>query len=276
MLCLLSQAVERIQQFGSEQAVDNCTDEQLMSYLHPPCAPHPPSPTPLTPLLLSVACACRQWSGVNGVTFFAPQIFAGIQARLGEGNQGPLIAAILVNGVQLIATIFTVIMVDKIGRRSLLLSGSMLGFAAEVAVAIVLAVSAGTSATELPLAASVVSIVLVSACACACALGTELLVMGHGEEDWACAAAVWQAGQALQAEHYLRLLLGVVLCVACLAQAVVHLHPFLCCSMYCGDSVSMQCVLCSNDKACCADWVVFHRLWVLMGTYWVVATLRDP
>lgn len=128
------------------------------------------------------------------MTFFAPQIFAGIQARLGEGNQGPLIAAILVNGVQLIATIFTVIMVDKIGRRSLLLSGSMLGFAAEVAVAIVLAVSASTSATELPLAASVVSIVLVSASACACAracaLGTELLVMKCGEEDWACAAAV--------------------------------------------------------------------------------------
>ena len=122
-----------------------------------------------------MSCTCRQWSGVNGVTFFAPQIFAGIQARLGEGNQGPLVAAILVNGVQLIATIFTVIMVDKIGRRSLLLSGSVLGFAAEVAVAIVLAVSASTSATELPLAASVVSIVLVSAfacafpCACACA-----------------------------------------------------------------------------------------------------------
>lgn len=104
---------------------------------------------------------CRQWSGINGVTFFAPQIFAGISS-FGEGNQGPLIAAILVNGVQLIATIFTVIVVDKVGRRVLLLSGSLLGFAAEVAVAIVLAVSASSSAAELPLAASVVSIVLVS------------------------------------------------------------------------------------------------------------------
>ena len=104
---------------------------------------------------------CRQWSGVNGVTFFAPQIFAGIRS-LGQGNKGSLIAAILVNGVQLIATIFTVVMVDKVGRRSLLLSGSMLGFAAEVAVAITLAVSASTSAVDLPLAASVVSIVLVS------------------------------------------------------------------------------------------------------------------
>ena len=145
--------------------------------INPPCAPpfrplFPPDPGAPPLSAEQVACPCRQWSGVNGVTFFAPQIFAGIQARLGEGNQGPLIAAILVNGVQLIATIFTVVMVDKFGRRSLLISGSMLGFAAEVAVAIVLAVSASTSATELPLAASVVSIVLVSASASAsaCAL----------------------------------------------------------------------------------------------------------
>ena len=34
MLSMLSQAAERIRQFGSEQAVDDCTDEQLMSYLH--------------------------------------------------------------------------------------------------------------------------------------------------------------------------------------------------------------------------------------------------
>ncbi|KAL3154027.1 species-specific tRNA processing, variant 2 [Trebouxia sp. C0010 RCD-2024] len=112
-------------------------------------------------LILAIAMPfLQQWSGVNGVTFFAPQIFAGISS-FGEGNQGPLIAAILVNGVQLIATIFTVVMVDKVGRRALLLSGSLLGFAAEVAVAIVLAVSASSSATDLPLAASVVSIVLV-------------------------------------------------------------------------------------------------------------------
>ena len=34
MLGLSSQAVERIQQFESEQAVDSCTDEQPMSYLY--------------------------------------------------------------------------------------------------------------------------------------------------------------------------------------------------------------------------------------------------
>ena len=82
---------------------------------------------------------------MNGVSFFAPQIFAGVNA-LGGGNEGSLIAAVIVNGVQLIATFITVIVVDRVGRRKLLISGSVLGFCAEVAVAVVLATSASTTA----------------------------------------------------------------------------------------------------------------------------------
>ncbi len=108
-----------------------------------------------------VARVFRQWSGVNGVSFFAPQIFAGVNA-LGSGNQGSLIAAVIVNGVQLIATIITVFIVDRVGRRTLLISGSVLGFAAEIAVAIVFAVAAGKNAVDLPFGASIAAIVLVS------------------------------------------------------------------------------------------------------------------
>lgn len=103
----------------------------------------------------------RQWSGVNGVSFFAPQIFAGVRA-LGGGNEGSLIAAVIVNGVQLIATFITVIVVDRVGRRKLLLSGSLLGFAAEVAVAVVLATSASSTAVNLPFSTSIAAIILVS------------------------------------------------------------------------------------------------------------------
>ena len=99
---------------------------------------------------------------MNGVSFFAPQIFAGVNA-LGSGNEGSLIAAVIVNGVQLIATIITVFIVDRVGRRTLLISGSMLGFASEIAVAIVFAVSAGTNAVALPYGASIAAIVLVGA-----------------------------------------------------------------------------------------------------------------
>ncbi|KAL0036126.1 hypothetical protein WJX79_004397 [Trebouxia sp. C0005] len=112
-------------------------------------------------LILAIAMPFfQQWSGVNGVSFFAPQIFAGINA-LGSGNKGSLIAAIIVNGVQLIATIITVFIVDKVGRRVLLVSGSTLGFAAEIAVAIVFATSASSNAINLPYGASIASIVLI-------------------------------------------------------------------------------------------------------------------
>lgn len=97
---------------------------------------------------------------MNGVSFFAPQIFAGVNA-LGSGNEGSLIAAVIVNGVQLIATIITVFIVDRVGRRTLLISGSCLGFASEIAVAIVFAVAAGTNAVSLPYGASIAAIVLV-------------------------------------------------------------------------------------------------------------------
>lgn len=114
--------------------------------------------------MLTNLILCRQWSGVNGVSFFAPQIFAGVNA-LGSGNEGSLIAAVIVNGVQLIATIITVFIVDRVGRRTLLIGGSMLGFSAEIAVAIVFAVSAGTNAIQLPYGASIAAIVLVGSAA---------------------------------------------------------------------------------------------------------------
>ena len=140
---------------------------------------------------------CRQWSGVNGVSFFAPQIFAGVNA-LGSGNEGSLIAAVIVNGVQLIATIITVFIVDRVGRRTLLISGSCLGFAAEIAVAIVFAVAAGTNAISLPYGASIAAIVLVrvSPCSpllCACMLCRHQGKCFHAQATKAlcCTHQVW-------------------------------------------------------------------------------------
>ena len=68
---------------------------------------------------------------MNGVTFFAPQLFVGV-STLGTGNEGWLIAAVIVNGVQLLATFITVITVDRLGRRMLLLTGSTFGFVTEM------------------------------------------------------------------------------------------------------------------------------------------------
>ena len=50
------------------------------------------------------------------------QIFGGIQAFSG-GVAGQLYAGLLINGVQMIATYVTVFIVDRVGRRSLLITG---------------------------------------------------------------------------------------------------------------------------------------------------------
>jgi sugar porter (SP) family MFS transporter len=101
----------------------------------------------------------QQWSGVNAISFFAPQIFAGI-STFNKGLEGPLYAALLVNGVQWIATIVTVCIVDKVGRRPLLISASIVGTIADFAVAILFAQTYNGTA-YLPYGASIGSIVLI-------------------------------------------------------------------------------------------------------------------
>lgn len=90
------------------------------------------------------------------------QIFGGI-STFAASAQGPLYAALIVNGVQLIATIVTVFIVDKVGRRSLLFTGSLVGLAADIAVAIVFAEALTDGQPTLSYGASIAAICLVSA-----------------------------------------------------------------------------------------------------------------
>ena len=70
-------------------------------------------------LLLCKPYLSPAWSTrcrVNAISFFAPQIFSGVTAFASAGTSGQLYAALLVNGVQWIATIITVGIVDKVSR----------------------------------------------------------------------------------------------------------------------------------------------------------------
>ncbi len=72
-------------------------------------------------LLLCKACLSPAYPAccrVNAISFFAPQIFSGVTAFASAGTSGQLYAALLVNGVQWIATIITVGIVDKVSRQS--------------------------------------------------------------------------------------------------------------------------------------------------------------
>jgi sugar porter (SP) family MFS transporter len=83
------------------------------------------------PILLAVAIAAfNQLSGINAVMYYAPDIF-----RLaGAGEDAALLQAVGVGGVNLAFTIAAMLVIDRAGRRTLMLAGSI-GYVVSLAVA---------------------------------------------------------------------------------------------------------------------------------------------
>ncbi len=65
-----------------------------------------------------VLSAFQQFSGINAVVYFAPRIFA--EAGLSQGNDA-LFATLLLGIVNVISTFLTILLIDRYGRRKLLL-----------------------------------------------------------------------------------------------------------------------------------------------------------
>lgn len=62
----------------------------------------------------------QQFTGINTIFYYAPTIFSNAGFA---GNAGAILASISTGLVNVIATIFGVILIDKVGRRKLLLNG---------------------------------------------------------------------------------------------------------------------------------------------------------
>ncbi|AMV38120.1 sugar porter family MFS transporter [Planctomyces sp. SH-PL62] len=76
----------------------------------------------LKPILLAVAIAAfNQLSGINAVLFYAPTVFA----MTGAGKDAALLQAVLVGGTNLIFTMLAMTVIDRFGRRVLMLVGSI-------------------------------------------------------------------------------------------------------------------------------------------------------
>ena len=74
------------------------------------------------PILLAVAIAMfNQLSGINAVMYYAPTIFQ----MAGAGESAALLQAVAVGGINLVFTILAMIVIDAIGRRKLMLIGSI-------------------------------------------------------------------------------------------------------------------------------------------------------
>ncbi|KAJ5536542.1 hypothetical protein N7513_009728 [Penicillium frequentans] len=74
---------------------------------------------------LSVACMImtfQQWNGINAINYYAPFIFEDMGFT---GNSEDLLATGVVGVVEFLATIPAVLLVDKIGRKKILITGAI-------------------------------------------------------------------------------------------------------------------------------------------------------
>lgn len=101
-------------------------------------------------ILLAVAIAAfNQLSGINAVLYYAPYIFK----MAGAGTQGALLQSVVVGGTNLIFTMLALLVIDKLGRKKLMLVGSV-GYIISLGILSITFFTQGTDFT--PLAGMVV------------------------------------------------------------------------------------------------------------------------
>ena len=74
------------------------------------------------PILLAVAIAAfNQLSGINALMYYAPRIFG----MAGAGQDAALLQSVIVGGTNLVFTMAAMAVIDRFGRRTLMLAGSI-------------------------------------------------------------------------------------------------------------------------------------------------------
>ncbi|XP_038719115.1 sugar transport protein 10-like [Tripterygium wilfordii] len=93
-------------------------------------------------LVITCCIPCfQQLTGINVIMFYAPVLFK----TLGFGDDASLMSAVITGLVNVLATIVSVVCVDRFGRRALLLQGGAQMLICQIAVGIVLGLTFGTS-----------------------------------------------------------------------------------------------------------------------------------
>ena len=61
----------------------------------------------------------QQWTGINAILFYAPQLFS----SLGSSSEAALLNAVIIGAVKIVSPLVAVLTVDRLGRRSVARAG---------------------------------------------------------------------------------------------------------------------------------------------------------
>src|SRR6186713_2251092 len=96
-------------------------------------------------IVATVTMFFQQWTGINAVLYYAPQIFQG----LGLSSQTvSLLATGVVGIVMFIATLPAVLYIDKIGRKPILAGGAIAMATCHIIIAVIFAKNENQWATQ--------------------------------------------------------------------------------------------------------------------------------
>ncbi|KAF6263304.1 general substrate transporter [Scenedesmus sp. NREL 46B-D3] len=85
----------------------------------------------------------QQWIGINAIIFYAPQLFA----TTGSGGDAALLNTVIIGVVNVVSTVVAILVVDRFGRKFLLIQGGIQLVLCEFIVGILIAVSLGVAGT---------------------------------------------------------------------------------------------------------------------------------
>ncbi|KAL5540404.1 hypothetical protein UlMin_042427 [Ulmus minor] len=134
----------------------------------------------------------QQLTGINVIMFYAPVLFK----TLGFGDDASLISAAITGVVNVLATIVSIVSVDKFGRKILFLEGGFQMIICQVAVAIMIGLNFGLSGEGL-LTKAEANLLLVLICGYVAAFAWSWGPLGWLVPSEICPLEIRSAGQAI-------------------------------------------------------------------------------
>lgn len=109
-------------------------------------------------LVIAVALQIfQQCTGINAIMFYAPVLFS----TLGFKDNASLYSAVITGAVNVLSTVVAIYVVDKLGRRILLLEAGVQMFLAQIIIAIVLGIKVTDHSDNLGTAYAVIVVVMI-------------------------------------------------------------------------------------------------------------------